>query len=108
MSISVSHAAADSYQCECNVDLAGQLLLGLVVRNSAIGAPYQNRNDAAFWLTAGVASSITRSIAERRSDCATQGDRQSVVLSPAQAQKFECRAEGSSFGHSDSRLVGDR
>ena len=82
--------------------------LSVAPTNSAIEAPYQNRNDAAFVLTAGVASSITRSIAERRSDCATQGDRQSVVLSPAEAQKFECRAEDSNFGHSGSRAVGDR
>jgi hypothetical protein len=46
---------------------------GSVAKNSSIEAPYQNRSDAAFWLTLDAAVSIPRS--ESKSDLLDQTDR---------------------------------
>src|SRR5947199_9398443 len=79
----------------------------LVLTNSAIEAPYQNRNDAAFGLTAGSANSITRSIAERRSDCARRGDRESDARFRRLEWKSGFREADSNFCRCGSRVVAD-
>src|SRR5207249_10272060 len=68
---------------------------------------YQNRNDAAFGLTAGSANSITRSIAKRRSDCARRGARESDARSRRLEWKSGFREADSNFYRCGSRVVAD-